>query len=81
MGIVNQLLASEYTGAKFIDGLVEVLTMIMAVVGILFILYAVYIAYLFFTASNRVLFQRESQIATARLLVNLSRAAKSILSP
>jgi len=52
MGIVNQLLASEYTGAKFIDELVEVLTMIMAVVGILFILYAVYIAYLFFTASD-----------------------------
>ncbi len=52
MGIVNQLLASKYTGAQFIDGLVEVLTMIMAVVGILFILYAVYIAYLFFTASD-----------------------------
>ncbi|MBR4418586.1 MAG: hypothetical protein IKT33_01125 [Clostridia bacterium] len=52
MGMVNQLLASEYTGAKFIDELVEVLTMIMAVVGILFILYAVYIAYLFFTASD-----------------------------
>ena len=52
MGMVNQLLASEYTGAQFIDGLVEVLTMIMAVVEILFILYAVYIAYLFFTASD-----------------------------
>ena len=29
----------------------------------------------------KALFQRESQIATARLLVNLSRASKSILSP